>query len=124
MKLQAAVTRSAAGSFAGPGLDLGYASAPGFPGRAAVGAVHAAAVDLANGTYLARVQESDDDVTYADRSPAVAVTRAGWTSCPARVGKRYVRVVMTVAQTAAGAAANAPPAVTYQAWLDTKFTGM
>jgi hypothetical protein len=114
--LQDTVTKTA--SFDSAGLDLGSGYAPGGGGQAVQGLVNVTAADRAdsNETYTFKLQESSDNSTFTDVSPAVAVPVSGATATVGVVQlkgfvvKRYVRLSLTAAGTT--------PSVTYKAWLN------
>jgi hypothetical protein len=104
----AAVTKTA--SFDGAALDLGAGFAPGGGGQSMDAAVPVTALDFTttDETYSFKMQESDDDSTYTDCSPAVSALTANVGSSillPGRVQKRYVRYSLTIAGTS--------PSITY-----------
>lgn len=114
--LQDTVTKTA--SFDSVALDLGSGYAPGGGGQAVQGLVNVTAADRAdsNETYTFKLQESSDNSTFTDVSPAVAVPVAaavatlGVVQLKGFVTKRYVRLSLAVAGTT--------PSVTYKAWLN------
>ncbi len=112
--LQASVTKTT--SFNSAGVDLGSGFAPGGGGKPVQAIVTYTAGDFTTGdeTYSFKLQDSPDNSTFTDRSPAVvapvsASAPAGSIVIGAFVQQRYVRLVATLAGTT--------PSITYSAYL-------
>ena len=107
--MQDTTTKTA--SYTTPGLDLGSGFAPGGLGLPVAAVVHVTAADVADGNevYTFVLQESGDNVTFANAgastpvSPGAAAVK-GW------VTKRYVRLSLSVSGTT--------PSITFKAWLN------
>lgn len=113
LRMEALATKTAA--FNGTSQDGGANFAPGGIGMPACAVVNVTACDRANSdeTYTFVLQESADDVTYADAGPPVAVDVAaaaatlGVISVPGFISKRYRRLKLTPTGTT--------PSITYEA---------
>jgi hypothetical protein len=105
LRLQASVTKTA--SFNSTALDLGSGFAPKGGGQPMQGIVPVTALDTTSGdeTYAFKLQESDDNSTFTDMTPAVSATAVSTVACKGFVTKRYVRLVLTAAGTT--------PSITY-----------
>lgn len=110
--LQDTVTKTA--TFNSAGLDLGAGFAPGGLGMPVAGVVDVSAIDRGTGdeTYTFKLQESDDNASFADCGVATAsLTATGVVACKGFLTKRYARLVLTAGGTT--------PSITYKAWLNT-----
>lgn len=103
--IEDAVTKTA--DYAGASHDLGEGFAPGGPGLMMAAVVNVAARDFTteDETYKFKLQESDDNVTFTDAGPQVAVTATGSFAIWGIVSKRYVRADLDVGGTS--------PSITY-----------
>ena len=108
--LQDVVTKTA--TYNAPGLDLGAGFAPGGLGLPVGAVVQVTAVDTADGneTYSFALQESSDNVTFVSCGASTSANGIGAYPVRARVSKRYVRLVVTIAGTT--------PSITFKAWLN------
>ena len=95
-----------------PGLDLGSGFAPGGLGKPVAAVVHATAADVADGTesYSFTLQESADNVTFANAGAAQPVTGAGVVAVKGWATKRYLRLSLSALGTT--------PSITFKAWLN------
>jgi hypothetical protein len=109
---QTASTNSAA-------LDMGAGFAPAGRGLPVAAVIQVTAADRAdsNETYNFKLQDSADNVSFADIGVNVAVTVAGAAAtlgtyvAKGLLTRRYVRLVSTIAGTT--------PSITFKAWLKT-----
>lgn len=107
---QTASTNSAA-------LDMGAGFAPGGLGQPVAGVIDFTAADRAdsNETYTFKLQDSPDNSSFTDITPAVAIAVSGTTAPLTTIvlkgfqSQRYVRLVSTIGGTT--------PSVTFKAWL-------
>ena len=111
MVLQAEVTKTQ--DFDGAGLDMGEGFDPGGIGKLVAGVVTVVGdPDLANTdeTYAFHLEESADNVTFADCGLPLAVTAEGVYVVKGILTKRYVRLVLDVDGTS--------PSIKYSASLN------
>jgi hypothetical protein len=103
--LAAAVALSATGT--GTAIDLGSGFAPGGGGLPLRGIVPITAIDTVHGTYTFTLQDSPDNATWRNVSPAAPATLVGAIEASGFVQQRYVGLIWTFAAVAGG-----PPAIT------------
>jgi hypothetical protein len=109
LRLESSITKTA--DFAGTAFDLGSGFAAGGAGQPFSAVVDVSAFDFTteDETYAVTIQESADNSTWANISPAVDVGATGVKAIPVFVSSRYVRINLDVGGTS--------PSITYEGWL-------
>lgn len=109
LRMESSITKTA--TYNGTAFDQGSGYAPGGPGQACAAVIKVSARDTAdaNETYTFKVQESADNSTWTDASPAITCSATGVMAVPAFISQRYQRLTATLGGTT--------PSITYEAWL-------
>lgn len=91
-----------AASANGIGLDLGVNFAPDAGGQPVQGIVNITAIKTSatNETYTFTLQDSPDNATWTNRSPATVATAVGGLVVSGFIEQRYVRLSVVLAGTA------------------------